>query len=92
MNYKRKNGQPAIRLNTVNVVEITNGDLQAVRSFSDNPEGNKRAERLFKRLVREHEAGDPVDTRSDKEDFENFLDDGSYEDNSGYQLLLTHSV
>ena len=92
MNYKRKNGQPAIRLNTVNVIEITNGDLQAVRSFADNPEGNKRAERLFKRLVREHEESDPVDTRSTKEDFENFLDDGSYEDNSGYQLLLTHSV
>jgi len=80
-------------LNTVNVIEITNGsDLQGIRSFTDNPEGNKRAERLFKRLVREHEQLDPVDCRSSKEDFENYLDEGSYEDNSGYLLLLSHSV
>jgi hypothetical protein len=66
--------------------------MQGVRAFVDNPEGNKQAEKAFVRLIKEHEKPDPVDTRSTKEDFENFIDEGTYEDNSGYQLFLTHSI
>jgi len=80
--------QPAIKLNTVNVIELTNGtDLQAVRAFADNPKGNKRAEKLFRRLIEECEPH-----RYDETDFTDFLDEGTYEDGSGYQLFLVHSV
>jgi hypothetical protein len=82
-----------IKLNTVNVIEITNGsDLQAVRSFADVPKGNKRAEKLFRQLIEEYEKSLPKAERSDEEDFENYLDDGIYDVHSGYTLFLTHSV
>jgi len=44
----------AVKLSTVNVIEMTNGNLQSIRSFADNPEGNTRAERLFKRCIKEN--------------------------------------
>lgn len=86
MKYLRSNGQPAVKLCTVNVVEITNGDVQSVRSFTDNKDGNKRAEKLFGRIVAEHYG--PVD----KEDLDNMLSDGIFDDDNGYQVLLTHSI
>ena len=82
-----------IKLNTVNVIEITNEtDLQAVRAFADNPKGNKRAEKLFRQLIEEYEKSLPKAERSDEEDFENYMDDGIYDVHSGYTLFLTHSV
>ncbi len=87
--------RPAVRLHTVNVIEITNGDFQGIRSFADTPEGNKRAERLFKRLVKEFELQEEGVVPSDAEDMQNYLNDGIFESGpqwSGYQLLLTHST
>lgn len=82
-----------IKLNTVNVIELTNGtDLQAVRAFADVPKGNKRAKKLFRQLIEEYEKALPKASRSDEEDFENYLDDGIYDVHSGYTLFLTHSV
>ena len=81
-----------IRLNTVNVIEITNDtDLQAVRAFADNPKGNKRAEKLFRQKVEAFEK-ERTAIPSDEEDFENYLNDGVYDAHSGYTLFLTHSV
>lgn len=89
--YFRSNRQPAIRLATVNVVEMANDEMQSVRSFVDNPEGNKQAEKLFKRLVKEHEALFDENAKSLPGDIQDNIEDGCYDD-SGYQLFLTHSV
>jgi hypothetical protein len=83
-----------IKLHTVNVIEMTNGEFQAIRSFADSPKGNKQAEKLFRRLVREYEKDYP-EQQSNKQDLENYLDDGIYEHGntlSGYQLIISHSV
>ena len=81
-----------IKLNTINVIEITNGEFQSLRAFVDNPKGNKQAEKLFRRLVKEYEKPYPKDApRSDEEDFEAYLDDGIYE-RTGYQIILSHSI
>ena len=77
-----------IKLNTVNIIEMCNGRLQSIHSFTDNPQGNKRAESLFRRLVREHNIPEEVT----KADMECFLDDGIYNDQSGYELILSHSA
>ena len=87
MNYFRGNKQPVVKLRTVNVIEITNGDFQGVRSFAENSEGNKRAERLFKRCIEENKGDLPMD----KEDFSDAIEEGTFE-HGGYQLFLTHSV
>jgi len=81
-----------IKLNTVNVIEITNGtDLQAVRAFADNPKGNKRAEKLFRQKVESFEK-ERTAIPSDEEDFENYLDDGVYDVYPGFTIFLVHSV
>ena len=91
--YYRRGGKAAVKLNTVNVVEVTNNaEMQGIRAFTDNPQGNKRAEQLFRRLIEEYEKPLPEDApRSDEEDFEAYLDDGIYE-HTGYQLILSHSI
>lgn len=89
--YFRKNRQPAVKLRTVNVLEFANNEFQQAFSFADNPEGNKRAERKFKRLVREHEK-DVHNVEWEKEDIDNMVEEGVFDDQSGYQVLLTHSL
>jgi hypothetical protein len=88
-------GREAIKLHTVNIIEITNGDLQSIRSFADTPEGNKQAERLFKRLVKEFEAQTLTTKRdavlSNPADMQNYLDDGIFEED-GYQVIISHST
>lgn len=85
-----------IKLNTVNVIEITNGEFQSLRAFADNPKGNKRAEKLFRKLIEEYEKGEAEGNKdfapSDEEDFQNYLDDGIYDVFPGYTLILSHSV
>lgn len=85
----------AVKLHTVNIIEITNGDLQSIRSFPDNPKGNKQAERLFKRLVKEFEAQTLTTKRdailSNPADMQNYLDDGIFEED-GYQVIISHST
>lgn len=88
--YFRKNGQPAVKLATVSVIEMTDLDVQGVRSFVDNPEGNRRAEKRFVQLVKEHEG--KTGNQWSKEDLDDFIENGVYDDGCGYQLLLVHSV
>jgi len=86
---KRKESvRKAVKLNTVNVIEIIDNDLQSIRSFADTPEGNKRAEKLFLRCVKENSTfGNalPKDTATD------LLDDGVFTDDT-YTVLITHSI
>lgn len=85
-----------IKLHTVNVIEITDGEFQSIRSFADVPKGNKRAEKLFRKIIEEYEKpmakGNKDFAPSDEEDFENYLDDGIYDVFPGYTLILSHSV
>lgn len=78
----------AVKLNTVNVVEITNGiDFQGIHSFADNEAGNRAAERLFKRIVTNMNLFDKLT----KEDFREIVDEG-YWDTVNYWVGITHSV
>lgn len=80
------NGREAVKLNTVNVIEITNGsDLQSIHSFADNDDGNRAAEKLFKRFVRR------VHPVIAKGRLNEMIDDG-YLDTVNYWVGITHSV
>ena len=70
-------------LNTVNLSEYADGKIIGIRSFSDNDEGNKEAEEIFKEIMVE------IDDVTDEE-IANCIEDGYYEI-SDYQLFLTHS-
>lgn len=79
---------------TVCVIEIVNDRYHSCRSFHNNPEGNAAAEELFKRLYKEH--NDPDGTtgfvQPTDEDFAAMIEDGVYDDECGYQLVITHSI
>ena len=78
----------AVKLNTVNVIEITNGsDLQSIHSFADNARGNRAAERLFKFMVKDSH----IFSKLTKEDFNEIVDEG-YWDTVNYWVGITHSV
>ena len=94
MKYLQANRKPAVKVHTVNVIEIVNEQLNSVRSFVDNPAGNKRAERMFRRLYREHNDPDGTtgEPRPTNADIDPYIEDGVYDDECGYQLVLAHSV
>jgi len=85
--------KPASPIATVNVVETVDGKINSIRSFPESPEGNKAAERLFRRLHKEH--NDPDGTtgveRPTRAEFRAMLDDGIYDDECGYNLMIAHS-
>ena len=76
------------RLNTVNVVEMNNGEFQMIRSFPETPEGNKAAEDFFARKIQQHNSHNEMSAA----DIGECVEEGTYEDCGGYQLFLTHSV
>lgn len=73
-----------MKLNSVNVVEYVNGTLAALYAFSDDTEGNKEAEDVFRKCAKDNDFDD--------EAIEIGLDDGllSHSD-SDYQLFIIHS-
>jgi len=79
---------------TVNVIELVKTSLNNVYSFPDTPKGNELAEAKFKECYREH--NDPEGTTGQieptDEDWEAVLEDGIYDDDCGYQLIISHSV
>lgn len=83
------NGIPrreSIKLSTVNVIEVVGSPI-GMHSFTDNPTGNKRAERIFKRCIIEN-CGSSIPT---KDELATFIEDGTFEMN-GYHVYLTHST
>jgi len=77
---------------TVNVIELLeDGGVLGLRAFTDCRQGNKRAEKLFRVLVKEHEGNYPEDIRSSKQDIEDSIEEGTY-DRGNYRLLLVHST
>ncbi len=82
------------KLATVNIIELKQGVLHSIRSFTDNAEGNEQAEKTFKALVNKHHAdeqgsgnGDPITD----DDMQCFLDNGIYDEQDGYELMIAHS-
>ena len=72
------------QVNTVNVVEVADDTLQGLRAFSDDTEGNKEAERLFRRIALENGAK--------RKDIDDYIMDGHYgRDCDKYDLYLTHA-
>lgn len=79
-----------IKLATVNVIEMSDDELLGIRSFSETPKGNKAAEKLFIKLVKENEPDDEKSGYSStKEDYKEIIDEGVWE-NGGYKVMLAH--
>jgi len=87
LTYFVRNNKPAVKLHTVNVVEYADGTLQSIRSFVDNECGNKRAEKLFLRCVKEN--SDPL--WHEQEDLDAMIEDGTFEEGT-YQVFLCHGI
>lgn len=80
------------KLATVNIIELKQGVLHSIRSFNDTVEGNKQAEKVFASLIRDR--NDPEGTTGEKvtdEDIECFLDNGIYDEQEGYEVMISHS-
>ena len=74
-----------MKLNTVNVIELTDGTIQSVRSFDETPEGNKEAEALFTSCAEEN--------GFDEDEVAIGLDEGTLEGVDGsYALFIVHST
>ena len=73
-----------MKLNTVNVIEYRNDEIETLHSFSDDEEGNKEAEDLFSDIMRER------DGMTD-EDIKVAMADGFYEEGTFQLFLISNS-
>jgi len=71
-----------MKVNTVNVTKMSMPIILGIRSFSDDPEGNKEAKQCFRDVLKKQNVSD--------EDIEAAVKDG-YRDQGDYQLFITHS-
>lgn len=70
----------------VSVITYMNDTIHSKYDFYDDPAGNKKAEEYFKQVLQEYM---PSYT---EEDLDDCIDNGYFEDdNSNYQLFITHS-
>ena len=72
-------------LNTVNVVEYFDGSLKSLYAWPDDEEGNKKAEDHFDFIIREN------GFIAEEDDLDNALDEGMWENTSGYQAFIIHN-
>lgn len=86
---KYLNGVDQDKCSTVNVIELVDGEFIGVVSFPDTPGGNRLAEEHFRQCYLDNTQGGEVPSESD---WTAIMDNGTYEDDNGYQLLITHSV
>jgi hypothetical protein len=78
-NYKGEN-----MLNTINVVELSGGVINSIRSFDTSEEGIKEAETLFKKILKENF---PEKT---EEELEDAISDGFSDDDYDLQLIWAY--
>ena len=76
--------QKSTKVYTVNVIEFVEGDLIGVTSFLDTPTGNKEAEALFIKILKE--TTDIAD-----EDIDSYVEDG-YCNLDSCRTYITHSA
>lgn len=81
-------------MNTINVIEIPNVDkmVPIVRSFSDDKDGRKKAEKLFRELVCKNFANRPVGSFHLTVVLDNLVEAGHFDDNAGYWVGIVPSV
>lgn len=72
-----------MKIPTINVIEYFNNTISQVISFPDDLRGNKNAEKTFTKILREHGIN---------EDTSDYISDGIYEDDNGYQCFLVYST
>jgi len=70
------------RVDTVNVIEFADDDLQGITSYEESEEGNTEASAHFRQCATEHGCLEI--------DVDSFIEDGYFEQGT-YQLFLTHS-
>jgi len=71
-----------MKINTVNVVEMTDDYTMSINSFEDNEDGNKEANSMFTKCALENGCSN--------EDVDSFIEDGYFEQGT-YQLFIIHS-
>ena len=71
-----------MKIDTINVVEYNDDDLLSITSFSNNPEGNKEAEKCFSDCVKNQGVDD--------NDIASYVNDRYYEQGT-YQIFLYYS-
>ena len=74
-----------MKVDTINVIEMWNGQMMQVISFEDNPEGRSDAEQLFTSMIQSNH--DDLEA----EDFDFYLDEGMFDDDNGWMIYLIHS-
>jgi len=72
-------------LNTVNVIEYFDGTVKSLFSWPDDEEGSKKAEERFAAVMKEN------GFIGDNEDLDDALDEGMWENGSGYQAFIVHN-
>jgi hypothetical protein len=73
-----------MKLNTINVVEVTEDCLASVVSFTDDEQGGKEAEELFVSAMKTQ------DDNLSQDEIDVWLDGGFYEQGN-YNLYIAHS-
>jgi hypothetical protein len=88
--YRQQQTKGAImKLNTVNVLHLTDGIPSKIVSYPDNEAGNKQAELSFRRAV-DAITDTHLNELLDAESIDGYLDEGLYEWN-GEAVYLIHS-
>jgi len=72
-------------IETVNVVEYINDSISSIKSWSDDPKGNKQAEEHYTACLKENDEG------ISDEDIQACLDNG-YGEIGNYQVSIVHST
>ena len=74
---------PAVEIATVNVIQLSDGQVQSMHSWVESPEGNKAAEKKFSELA--------VALGCPQNDVESYIEDGYFWTKTHYGIMLVHS-
>lgn len=74
-----------MKLNTVNVTEVIDSNVEQVLSFSDDKKGNKEAKEIFVKLAKEN--------GMEEDDAQESIETGYWNDGgeNAYTVFITHS-
>ena len=73
-------------INTVNIIELDHKEVTGIRSFSNDTAGNKQAESFFQKRIKEHEGNNVSEM-----DLGIYLEEGIFDDDCGYQVMIKPS-
>jgi LPS O-antigen subunit length determinant protein (WzzB/FepE family) len=88
---RTENEKEKMKYNTVNVIEVLDKNIESIRSFSDDKNGNQEAEKLFRQIIKDNQ-----DEGLTEADVESYIEDEYYSSGNGhdttYELYLIHSI